>query len=302
MYSDLVTIDINNPAAINVKGFVSNAFPHRRYTNGFVADSNKIIVDWIRKDTTVDCNANFFTSERKVFLDAASSFASSASSKAAIGIAGSMARFALMNDYLYAVSDEALNVFNVVQPENPQFTGKVNLGWGIETIFPFKTNLFIGSTTGMFIFSTANPAAPNQLSRFTHMRACDPVVADDDHAFVTLRTGTTCAGITNRLDVLAIKNLQNPVLLKSYALTNPHGLSKEGDLLFVCDGGGGMKVFNAANVQSLALLQTVEGIDAYDVIAFDKIALVVAKDGLYQYSYANPKDLKLLSKMGITKN
>ena len=301
MYSDMVTIDISNPSAVQLKGVVNNAFPERRYNNGFVADTALVIVNWERKDTMVECTTNNFAWQQGIFMN--DGFASVQSAvKAATGIAGSMARFSLMNEYLYTVSDNALNVFNVLQPESPVFTNKVNLGWGIETIFPFKSNLFIGSTTGMFIFGTGNPAAPNQISRFTHMRACDPVIADDDYAFVTLRTGNSCAGFNNQLDVLDIKNLQNPTLLKSYALKNPHGLSKDGDVLFICDGASGLKVYNAANVRDLVHLQTIEGIDTYDVIATDKIALVVAKDGLYQYSYANPADLKLLSKMSITKN
>ena len=301
MYSDMVTIDISNPSAIQLKGVVNNAFPERRYSNGFVADTAMVIVDWARKDTMVECMGNMIAWERGLFFDAGIASVQSAV-KSATGIAGSMARFSLMNEYLYTVSDNALNVFNVLQPESPVFTNKVNLGWGIETIFPFKSNLFIGSTTGMFIFGTGNPAAPNQISRFTHMRACDPVIADDDYAFVTLRTGNACEGFNNQLDVLDIKNLQNPTLLKSYALKNPHGLSKDGNLLFICDGASGLKVYNAANVRDLVHLQTIEGIDTYDVIATNNIALVVAKDGLYQYSYANPADLKLLSKMGITKN
>ena len=301
MYSDMVTIDISNPSAVQLKGVVNNAFPERRYNNGFVADTALVIVNWERKDTMVECTTNNFAWQQGIFMN--DGFASVQSAvKAATGIAGSMARFSLMNEYLYTVSDNALNVFNVLQPESPVFTNKVNLGWGIETIFPFKSNLFIGSTTGMFIFGTGNPAAPNQISRFTHMRACDPVIADDDYAFVTLRTGNSCAGFNNQLDVLDIKNLQNPTLLKSYALKNPHGLSKDGNILFICDGASGLKVYNAANVRDLVHLQTIEGIDTYDVIATNKIALVVAKDGLYQYSYANPADLKLLSKMSITKN
>ena len=38
-------------------------------------------------------------------------------------------------------------------------------------------------------------------------------------------------------------------------------------------------------------------IKEYDFIAMNNISLVVAKDGLYQYSYANPASMRLLSKI-----
>ncbi|MEJ7676244.1 MAG: hypothetical protein WKF59_26960 [Chitinophagaceae bacterium] len=226
---------------------------------------------------------------------------SSASAAAPTGISGSMARFTLLNNYLYTVTDNALNVFNIFEPQNPVFTTKINIGFGIETIYPFKSNLFIGSTTGMFVYSTTNPAQPNRLSTFTHARRCDPVIADDNYAYVTLRGGGTCGGATNELDVIDIKNIQSTKLVKTYPLTNPYGLSKDGNTLFVCDGTAGLKVFDAADVNSLKLLQTINGINAYDVITINGLAIVVAKDGLYQYDYNNRSNVKLLSSMSYNK-
>jgi len=60
-------------------------------------------------------------------------------------------------------------------------------------------------------------------------------------------------------------------------------------------------VFDAADVNSLKLLQTINGINAYDVITINGLAIVVAKDCLYQYDYNNRSDLKLLSSMSYNK-
>ena len=51
----------------------------------------------------------------------------------------------------------------------------------------------------------------------------------------------------------------------------------------------------------MKLIKQFKGIDTYDVIALNNIALVVAKDGFYQYDYTNVKDIKLISKMGVGK-
>src|SRR4030095_14872350 len=106
-----------------------------------------------------------------------------------------------------------LNVFNVSNTLDPQFLNKVNIGWNIETIYPFKGRLFIGSMTGMFIYETTNPNNPTKVGTFTHARKCDPVIADDKYAYVTLRSGTTCQGFTNQLDVVNIENVMVPSLV-----------------------------------------------------------------------------------------
>jgi hypothetical protein len=303
-YVDLVTIDITNPLNVAVKKFIDNAFPFRRYSNGFVADAGKVIVDWVRRDTTVtvDCdNGGGFWSCRGCFaLDGVSANAGGgkSSSPFGAGLSGSMARFAIMNNYLYTVTQDKLNVFDIASPNNPQFSNAVSIGWNIETLYPFKDKLFIGSNSGMFIYGTQNAISPNQLGNFSHARVCDPVIADDRYAYVTLRSGNTCMGFMNQLDVINIDNITSPSLVKSYPLTNPHGLSKDGNILFICDGKDGVKIYNAANVNNLQLIKHIANLETYDVIAYNKVALVVANDGLYQFDYADLGNIKLLSRIG----
>ncbi len=299
LYTDLLTLDISNPSAIKVSKIIDDVFENRRYIN-FNADTNLVIVDWLKKDTTVtmECaTADNYIGRGGVLMTLSSSSGGTANS--AIGVAGSMARFTLLNDYLYTVTDNALNVFNISTPTNPIFSNKVNIGWGIETIYPFNNNLFIGSTTGMFVYGTVNPATPNRVSSFSHARSCDPVIADGNFAYVTLSSGNTCGGASNQLDVINIQNITSPLLVKSYPLTSPRGLSKSGNTLFICDGVGGFKVYNAADVNNLTLLKSINNINAYDVISLNSIAIVVGKDGLYQYNIADPANTSLLSKVPI---
>ena len=217
-------------------------------------------------------------------------------SSSPFGMGGSMARFTIVNTHLYTVSTSSLDVYSILTPQTPAFASKVQLGWGIETIYPFKNKLFIGSNTGMFIFDVSNPSQPSKQGEFNHVRTCDPVIAEDKYAYVTLRSGTGCPGSTNQLDVLDITNLSQPSLVKSYSMTNPHGLSKDGDLLFICDGKDGLKIYNAANAGNISLLKQVTGPDTFDVIAWNGVAIVSATDGLYQYDYSDVNNIKLLSK------
>jgi hypothetical protein len=220
-YSDLVTLDISNPQQVVAKNFLNNVFPHRnRYyiynSSTTNADSVKVIVNWIPKDTTVDCETYRILYDTYYSLASADKQGNYASTNLGGGQGGSMARFTLIDNYLYTVSYTTLNTFDLGTPQQPSFAGTTNLSnWGIETIFPFKNRLFIGSTTGMFIYDVSTPATPSKLGMFSHVQSCDPVIADDNYAYVTLRSGTTCQGFSNQLEVLNISDLNNPSMLKT---------------------------------------------------------------------------------------
>lgn len=303
-YTDLVTLDITNPANISVKQFLPGVFPHRVY-NSFRPDTTRIIIEWIRVDTMIEKRHEGSFLKSQALFATSSGFANpafSAMSGSGIGVAGSMARFALQNNRMYTVSNNDLKVFNVTIPAAPSFVTKLGLGQGnIETIFPYKNKLFIGSQSGMFIYSASNPDAPTKEGQFLHATNCDPVIADDKYAYVTLSSGG-CRGIQNQLDVLDITNLSNPILIKSYNLTSPKGLSKDGNLLLICDGKDGLKIFNAADPSQISLVKRVAGFESYDVIALQGVAITVAKDGIYFIDYSNPNSASVISKLQIIKN
>jgi hypothetical protein len=305
LYTDLVALDISNPANVTVKKIVDFVFPERLYSNGFAADSSRIIAEWKKIDTTIveDCDHNFWNPVRTDVLYASplANAASGNSSAQPVGISGSMARFTIVNNYMYAVDHHTLRTFSISNPADPVQAGLLNAGWDIETIYPFKNKLFLGSMNGLFIFDISNPSAPVKEGEFNHGRACDPVVADNDFAYVTLRSGTTCGPTQNELQVVNVQNLQSPYLLKTYAMTNPFGLSKDNSTLFVCDGSAGLKIYEATNPSNLQLVKTIAGIEPFDVIAWNKKAIVVAKDGLYQFDYTYPAQAKLVSKLAIIK-
>jgi len=305
LYTDLVVVDITNPLNSVLKKTVSKIFPERIYAAGFRPDTTMVIVGWTEKKIKESVDGPPPATNRWIRSDVFMSFGSAQSgvgtnaAQPVGGIAGSMSRFSVVNNYLYAVNNTSLKVLNISDVHNPQLQNTVGVGLNIETIYPFKSKLFIGSSNGMFIFDISNPAAPVREGSVAHFRACDPVVADDKYAFVTLRAGTACQGTNNQLDVINVQNVTSPTLVKTYGLTNPHGLAKDGDLLFICDGSDGLKVYNASNVFSLQLLDHIKNIQTYDVIAWNNRLLVVAKGGLYQYNYSNPSNLSLISKMTV---
>lgn len=209
------------------------------------------------------------------------------------GQGGSMARFALAGNYLYTVTNSDLTAYKIDNPEAPQKTSTTNVGINIETIFPYQDKLFIGSQTGMYIYSRLNPEVPSFISRYDHIQACDPVVAQGDLAYVTLRSGTDCRFGTNLLDVIDISNVASPTIIRSLPMLNPHGLGVDGNLLFVCEGEHGLKVFSLAeDARDPQLIQFIQDIKTYDVIPRNGLLIVTGEDGIFQYQYSQ-QDLTL---------
>jgi hypothetical protein len=302
-YTDLVALDISNPLAIKEVNRVNEVFTNGQFDgvwwsyNASIGAINDQRVDYITEKVKVNCEdgqtiSPMFVRQEMLFSAAAQSNKSATSN----GQGGSMARFTLYDNYLYTVSNTHLQLFDIQNPEKPAKGNNINLGWGIETIFPYKDKLFIGSQTGMLIYDNKNPAKPTQLSVFQHAFSCDPVVVHDNRAYVTLRSGTNCRRNINELDIIDITNLSKPQLLKSYPMQNPHGLSVEFPHLFLCEGKNGLKSLDVKDDFGVKVLQHIEGMDAYDVITLsNKLLLMIGKDGLYQYDYSNPQQLKRLS-------
>lgn len=217
------------------------------------------------------------------------------------GIGGSMARFTINGAYLYALDGASMEVINISQPTKPVSAREMQVAWDIETIFPAEKRVYIGSQTGMYIYDLENPEQPALLSKYEHVRSCDPVVVDGNYAYVTLRNGNVCAGFTNQLEVIDIENPRTPKLLHIYPMTNPHGLGIDQQTLFICDGPAGLKVYDATNIARIGenLLAHYDQINAFDVIPFQNVAMMIGRDGLYQYDYSDPKKIFLLSQVPI---
>jgi hypothetical protein len=301
MYQDLVVVDISDPLHAKWVKTLPDVFTERYYGNGFFAASDMVIVGWTKKDTTVELEhpQNYWVYPAGVLFDAGAPQSAGAAAAPILGISGSMARFTIVNDYLYAVDHHTLLPISINHPADPVAGNVISAGFDIETIYPFKNKLFLGSMGGLYIYDISQPEAPVKEGDFIHARACDPVIADDNYAYVTLREGTTCGPANNELEVVDVQDLQAPSLLKSYPMTKPQGLTKDNNMLFVCDDG--IKMYDASDPANIVLKTHVTGLETRDAIAWNKNLIVVSADGLYQYDYSNLNDLILRSKLSINR-
>ncbi len=215
----------------------------------------------------------------------------------AAGKGGSMAKFTIANDHLFLINETELLIYNITNEASPQEVGVLEVDFGIETVFSLGDVLFIGSINGVYIYNISNPANILYLSHYEHITSCDPVVANDSIAFSTLNAQSSCRWQTgaNQLDVIDIRNIVDPQLIRSYPLEDPKGLALDGIYLFVCNGYGGLEIYDASNPYDLYRISGVTGIESYDVILHNNILVLIGKDGLFQYNYENIYSLELLS-------
>lgn len=321
-YDDLLSVDITNITAPKLAKRNEAVFPStfwRDPQRGWLVDytPSKVTQEIKCTDPRLGFNGwerGWFLQDNMVFAqstksaNAAFSNTPSASARPA-GVGGSMARFTLVSDYLYTVDNSSLRTFNISKLDNPILSNTTAFGWGIETIFPYKDKLFLGSTTGLFIIDIVNPTQPKLLSNFSHARKCDPVYVEGNLAYVTLAGGGPCGGNGSQLDVIDITSLTQPKLVKTYPMKHPKGLSILEKTLYLCDDG--LKIFDVTNSQTIDqnLKAHIKGFDTYDVISFienvynvkQKVAMVIGADGFTQLDVTDPLSPKELSKISVVK-
>ena len=309
-FIDLVAIDIsdvNNPVEINR---IENVFPEimpegdKWYPYAMVDKSEGVIVDWKVETVTEEREPGTSWGGWLFKNDMLSMSASDsrANWSAGAGVAGSMARFMLNDKYLHVIAHPwMLKTVDVEDAEKMIIVDSLDVSRNMETLFMLGEKMFVGTTTGMLIYDVANATKPTLISHYDHITACDPVVADGNYAYVTLRTGNRCTSGQNLLEVIDISSITTPYLVKSYPMFNPHGLGIDGNLLFICDGAAGLKIFDRSDPLDIINNKLAHYPDffAFDVIPMDGVLMLVGEDGIYQYDYSDPGNIVQISHIQI---
>ncbi len=310
-YVDLVAIDISNLDDIREVKRIQNVFPYMipDCENGVVEGvdmTRGVVVSWKETERTVDAQKDnpypYYPSWREDFMLMADyNSAGNKTGATNTGTGGSLARFTVYEDFLYTVDYSSLRLFAISTPADPIMVKELYIGWNIETLYPYENKLFLGSTTGMIIYSLEDPSNPLFISQFSHATSCDPVVVEGNYAYVTLRAGNLCGDIKSQLDVIDITDIHNPVQIAEYEMEEPYGLGIDDTLLFVCDGAAGLKIYNAADPKKIDQhkLAQYEDIHAFDVIPLGDVLVMIGTDGLYQYEYSDPGNIHQLSVIPI---
>ena len=313
-FIDLVALNISDLNNIREVGRVDSIFPYtlpplsdqNQFPVGAIDATQGIVVGWETKEVEMEVESqnNFRFMESWNFMAEDVMYSKTAnttggSNSMSVGVGGSMARFTISDNFLYTVDQYNLKTFDIDDLSQPLLVSDQNIGWGVETVFLYQNKLFFGTQTGMIIYSLSRPSNPEYLSRYDHFKSCDPVVVEGNYAYVTLRAGNLCGEATSQLDVIDVSDILNPKHEDSYPMQEPYGLGIDNSTLFVCDGEAGLKVYNASNPKDLVPITVFQDVNAFDVIPFNGVLMMIGKDGLYQYDYTGPENMSLLSYIAI---
>jgi len=318
---DLVWFDISNPVQPKLEGRLEDVFPDAlpvpnndygidgQYRFGYNC-SQGVIVGWNATERTenITYESNRWWLGGRGNREMNESFdntwlysSNGGGGSKGVGVNGSMSRFALYKDYLYSVINNYMSIIDLSGSKPVKATDNVYVGMNVETIFSYKDNMFMGTPTGMMIYSVANPLKPEYVRAVWHVFGCDPVVVENDIAYVTIHSGNACGQTNNDLIIYDVSNVSDPRHIVTYAMKNPKGLGIDNGTLFLCDDG--LKIYNASDPQTLMAyrLAHYSGMDGFDVIPFNNVLMMIANDGLYQYDYSDLTKIKQLSKIPIVK-
>lgn len=315
-FVDMVWFDVSNPAKPSLLGRKTDMFPYALpATNNFYGcdwekmnaqKETSIIVGWKVAERTVpvEKSSGVWWGWGRATMDGmftANLSKNESVGSSSTGVNGSMSRLIFYNDYLYSVFNNQMSIFKFNGKEPVKATDDKYIGSNVETIFSYKDNLFMGTPTGMLIYSVADPLKPVYQSSLQHVYGCDPVVVENDVAYVTVRSGNNCGQNQNQLIIIDVKDVKSPKALATYAMTHPKGLAVNNGTLYLCDDG--LKVFNAANPQTIIAnrLAHFKNMDGFDVIVFNDVLMMIAAEGIYQYDCKDVKNITFLSKFSFVK-
>ncbi|WP_335973969.1 hypothetical protein [Gaetbulibacter jejuensis] len=280
---DLLVFDISNINNIQIVERLEDVFSYYNYQIPVGTDvaefgdynpENDVIVGW-----------ELVQQQREVVNDDAVLETFNGGASGDVGTGGSLARFQIVDNYLYTVGVSEMSIFNIENLAQPNLVTTQYSGWNIETMFHADGYLYLGGSNGMFIYSLENAASPSYVSEFTHWEGCDPVVVDGDYAYLTLRGGNECGQQESVLEVIDISDKTNPTLVATYFLDNPYGLGFKGNSLYVCDGTSGLKVYDKTDPIQLQLSQTFIDLQAKDVVPMEDVLIMIGDNIVYQYEY-----------------
>lgn len=247
--------------------------------------------------TLIAASALFLSACDKGANSSATNADAFANNSSGSGKGGSLARFTIAMNHLYVVDNQKLYTYSLTTGNDPQLKDTKSIGSDIETIYSYKDKLFIGSQSAMYVFSISDEANPSQLGTASHVRACDPVVANDSIAYVTVRTGTNCGGNRNALFVYDVRQVLQPVEKNVVPLENPHGLGMNANRLYVCNGSNGMNVYDITNPLLPKLIKKINDDTYFDVIPTDNLLICMVQGGTVLYQYESTQELVKVAKI-----
>ena len=289
--TDLLSINISDLANIKIDKRTENINPD------VLRPNNKVVTGYneVKVKNKISCQNN-----NRFMQSSASPTMAGSSNPVSAGKGGSMAKFAVLGQYLYIANASVLHPIEISNPSNPIIKPTVSFVTNnVETIFPYKNYLYFGTGNGVLIYDcSGSPQVPAYKTMLSHALGCDPVVVSDDYCFSTVRNNTACrnGNTVNSLFIYNISNVNAPIYEAFKSLESPYGLGVKGNLVFICQADNGLTVYQWDPLsKAITLKHKYPDIHATDVIINTNTLIVTAENGLFQFDCTDPDNIQYLS-------
>lgn len=246
---------------------------------------------------------NFILLVSIVLLTACSKNSANLSQSNTTGKNGSLTRFAVKDNFMYAVDLNYLKVFDISNEDLPVLKNKIEVDYGIETISIYGNNIYLGAVDGVYIVDINNPLNPVELEKIEHHVSCDPVVVQNDIAYSTQRSNAIGCGNNWTSSVLAIYDVADPLhpnLLTDIPMEQPYGLAVENKWLFVCDAGKkGVVVFDISDPKNPLEKDIIPIEEPRDLILTYPYMIISSKTAFKLYNYTNVLEATYVSTLEL---
>ncbi len=217
---------------------------------------------------------------------------------------GSLTRFAIKDNFMYAIDNNYVRVFDISNNDNPIQVSSTEVAYGLETIFIYADYIYLGATDGVYVLNIANPNHPAALPKIEHHISCDPVVVQNDYAYSTQRVTATGCGHVWQNSALAVYDVSQPnnaTLVEEINMVEPYGLAVEGNWLYVCDPGrGGVVVYDISNPSNPVQKTVTHVNEPRDIITIYPYMIIATDTKFELYNYADPLNMYLISTLVLS--
>jgi len=218
------------------------------------------------------------------------------------GQGSTLARFAIEGDDLYIIDNQSLRHFDISTPSAPEEGERITVDFEVKSIFAYNDHLFMSNETGLNIYDVSDGDAPQFVSNFSGITACNSVVFQGNAAFVTRRRGDECGWTDpSELAVLDVSDFSSLNTLRVYSGTNtissPVSLAVSPNTLFLCEGNNGLRIYQSTVPDGLVQTGHRPNFEAFGLVPNGSNAIIKGSDGLYQYDISNPLNLRFLSRI-----
>jgi len=298
--TDLITINIEdttNPQEIKrLSNILSSNVKPRGIWGNKVDESQGIVVDKIYERTS-GCNDTITSSSDST------SFGCTSNKQDTLNenynqleeIERYFKRMIVIDNLLYVINEQNILLVNIDTFGNIQLVDKVAVEAEVSAISHLGDRLLAGTRRGVMGYRINDDGLSFETSYNYQPWQCQEILFKGTTAFTIENVNNKCGANTNLLEILNFENIDNPEKVSNYPVFNPMKIDVSDTAILIADKDKGLIVLDRSNIQNPSLANQIDAPSPISVNQVDNIALLLSKNGLYQYDINNLNDIYLIS-------